>query len=195
MTQSWCIVWCMWSYIFYPNGPPYELLPHQTADIHFTLMIFAKSSIDDGIKKPWKDSYSPKVHSCTPPKSNIDTKNDGLENVSRFKHGYFGYLWGGGYQHVPFSCSFFFCVRVYTDTFPPPCEWINSEVQNDCRLPKKARMKSKVVQSRNFNVKFKSGESQVKNGENMRILGVQRQIPVLRVMDKKHENKHLQQVD
>ncbi len=28
----------------------------------------------------------------TPPKSNIDTKNDGLENVSPFKHGYFGYL-------------------------------------------------------------------------------------------------------
>ena len=28
----------------------------------------------------------------TPPKSNIDTKNDGLENASPFKHGYFGYL-------------------------------------------------------------------------------------------------------
>ena len=28
----------------------------------------------------------------TPPKTNIDTKNDGLENVSPFKHGYFGYL-------------------------------------------------------------------------------------------------------
>ena len=25
-------------------------------------------------------------------KSKIDTKNDGLENVSRFKHGNFGYL-------------------------------------------------------------------------------------------------------
>ena len=28
----------------------------------------------------------------TPPKSNIDTTNDGLENVSPFKHGNFGYL-------------------------------------------------------------------------------------------------------
>ena len=27
----------------------------------------------------------------TPPKSNIDTKNDGFENESPFKHGYFGY--------------------------------------------------------------------------------------------------------
>ena len=27
-----------------------------------------------------------------PPKSKIDTKNDGLENVSPFKHGYFAYL-------------------------------------------------------------------------------------------------------
>ena len=27
----------------------------------------------------------------TPPISNIDTKNDGVENVSPFKHGYFGY--------------------------------------------------------------------------------------------------------
>ena len=29
----------------------------------------------------------------TAPKSNIDTKNDGLENVSPFKHGNFGYLY------------------------------------------------------------------------------------------------------
>ena len=28
----------------------------------------------------------------TPPKLNIDTKNDGLENGSPFKHGYFRYL-------------------------------------------------------------------------------------------------------
>ncbi len=28
----------------------------------------------------------------TLPKPNMDTKNDGLENVSPFKHGYFGYL-------------------------------------------------------------------------------------------------------
>ena len=27
----------------------------------------------------------------TPPKFNIDTKNDGLENVCPFKYGYFGY--------------------------------------------------------------------------------------------------------
>ena len=27
----------------------------------------------------------------TPPKSNIDTKNDGFLNVSPFKYGYFGY--------------------------------------------------------------------------------------------------------
>ena len=31
-------------------------------------------------------------------KSNIDTKNDGLENVSPFKHGYFGYPCQGGYS-------------------------------------------------------------------------------------------------
>ena len=28
----------------------------------------------------------------TPPKSNIDTQNDGFLDVSPFKHGYFGYL-------------------------------------------------------------------------------------------------------
>ena len=28
----------------------------------------------------------------TPPKTNIDTQNDALENASPFKHGYFGYL-------------------------------------------------------------------------------------------------------
>ena len=28
----------------------------------------------------------------TLPRTNIDTKNDGLENVSPFKNGYFGYL-------------------------------------------------------------------------------------------------------
>ena len=28
----------------------------------------------------------------TPPKTNMDTLNDGLEDVSPFKHGYFGYL-------------------------------------------------------------------------------------------------------
>ena len=28
---------------------------------------------------------------CTPPKTNIDTQNDGLEKVIPFKHGYFGY--------------------------------------------------------------------------------------------------------
>ena len=28
----------------------------------------------------------------TPPKFNVDTKNDGLESVSPFKHGNFGYL-------------------------------------------------------------------------------------------------------
>ena len=32
--------------------------------------------------KPWK---------ITPPKSNINTKNDGFKNVSPFKYGYFGY--------------------------------------------------------------------------------------------------------
>ena len=31
-------------------------------------------------------------HYPTPPKINIDTKNDGLENVSPFRYGYFGYL-------------------------------------------------------------------------------------------------------
>ena len=29
-------------------------------------------------------------YKTTPPKTNIDTKNDGLEDVSPFKHGYFG---------------------------------------------------------------------------------------------------------
>ena len=29
----------------------------------------------------------------TPPKFNIDTKNDALENVSPFKHGYFDLFW------------------------------------------------------------------------------------------------------
>ena len=29
----------------------------------------------------------------TPPKSNIDTKNDGLENVCPFKRGDFGIFW------------------------------------------------------------------------------------------------------
>ena len=35
----------------------------------------------------------------TPPKTNMDTKNDGLENVSHFEYGHFGYLcWiSGGY--------------------------------------------------------------------------------------------------
>ena len=30
------------------------------------------------------------VSPITPPKTNIDTKNDGLEYVSPFKHNYFG---------------------------------------------------------------------------------------------------------
>ena len=32
------------------------------------------------------------IQQSTPPKSNIDTKNDVVFNVSPFKYGYFGYL-------------------------------------------------------------------------------------------------------
>ena len=42
----------------------------------------------------------------TPQKSNIDTKHDGLESVSPFKHGYLGYprVFGGVFpiKIVPF---------------------------------------------------------------------------------------------
>ena len=40
----------------------------------------------------WVGFFLNYITSNTPPKSNIDTNNDGLENVYPFKHGYFGYL-------------------------------------------------------------------------------------------------------
>ena len=36
------------------------------------------------------DAYGQLKNACTPSKSNVDTKNDGLQNVSPFKPGYFG---------------------------------------------------------------------------------------------------------
>ena len=54
-----------------------------------------------------------------PPKSNIDTKNDGFQNVSPFKYGYFGYLCsisgvysfqvGFGGKNIPAMCCWPFC--------------------------------------------------------------------------------------
>ena len=38
-------------------------------------------------------SGNPGPNLLAPPKSNNDTKHDGLENVSAFKYGYFVYLW------------------------------------------------------------------------------------------------------
>ena len=49
------------------------------------------------LKSPTLSPSSPQVSSLlklvgiTPPKFNIDTKHDGLENVSPFKYGYFRY--------------------------------------------------------------------------------------------------------
>ena len=131
LLPQWSTIWA--------TSPPncwYTLHPDDICNVQKSC-----TSIDDCIKKPWKDSYSPKVHSCTPPKSNIDTKNDCLENVSPFKHGYFGYLCSilGGVPTCPFFLFLFFCVRFYTDTFPPPRDGINSEVKNDFRLPKKSK--------------------------------------------------------
>ena len=42
----------------------------------------------------FSDAYGQLKNACTSPKLNVDTtKNDGLENVSRFKHGVIlGYL-------------------------------------------------------------------------------------------------------
>ena len=82
-----------WSTIWATSPPTcwYTLHPDDICNVQKScssidvILMFASKTLR-------KDSYSPRVHSCTPPKSNIDTKNDGLENVSPFKHGYFGYL-------------------------------------------------------------------------------------------------------
>ena len=45
----------------------------------------ANFKVTPGIFEDWYGIWG-----FTPPKTNIDSKNDGLENVSPFKHGYFG---------------------------------------------------------------------------------------------------------
>ena len=125
LLPQWSTIWA--------TSPPncwYTLHPDDICNVQKSC-----TSIDDCIKKPWKDSYSPKVHSCTPPKSNIDTKNDCLENVSPFKHGYFGYLCsilGGGTNMSLFLVPFFLCQILYRHLPPPP--WWN-QLRSQKRLP------------------------------------------------------------
>ena len=91
----------------------------------------------------------------------------------------------GGYQHVPFSCSFFFCVRFYTDTFPPPRDESTpkSKTTSDFRQGWRAKSSNPGTSTSNS-----SQGNPRSNGENLRKLG-SKDKSGLKGPGKKHEIK------